>query len=292
MDASQALRDAENALRDFIFLILSKNNIDWLSHCGVAPERIEKWEERKAAETKRQQTGVIEERIIYYADFYDLKTILKKNWSGEFSAALGDWKKFEVYLGELEKLRDADAHRRELLPHQKHLIIGMSGEIRTRIVRYRSKMETPDDCFPRIESARDNLGNLWIPGSDAARLLKTVDTKMSLRPGDILEFVVTATDPEDLPLQYAVTVSGTALPQWQSDQNLRVVVEESHIGKYLVSKYRSSVPGHTTPEITVMTASVSSIAFFQGSRVSTHNLQRYRAHHSIWPAQNPRIPAN
>ena len=230
MDVTQALRDAENALRDFIFLILSKGDSHWLAHCGVAPERIEKWKERKEVETKRQDSGVVEERLLYYADFYDLKSILKKNWSGEFSAALGDWRTFEVYLGELEKLRDPDAHRRELLPHQKHLILGVSGEIRNRIVRYRSKMETPDDCFPRIESARDNLGNLWVPGSDIGGI-KTVQTRASLRPGDILEFVVTATDPQDIPLRYAITTAAVANPKWQDNATMRFVIDESHIAR-------------------------------------------------------------
>jgi len=231
MDVTQALRDAENSLRDFIVLVLSKGGSDWIARCGVAPERIEKWRERKATEAKRQEAGVVEERLMYYADFYDLKTILKKNWSGEFSAALGDWKTFEVYLGEIEKLRDADAHRREFLPHQKYLILGVSGEIRNRIVRYRSKMETPDDCFPRIESARDSLGNIWVPDGNTGDL-KAVGTKKSLRPGDVLEFVVTAIDPEDLPLQYALTaMPGNTKPAWQSNPNLRLVLEEAHISK-------------------------------------------------------------
>lgn len=230
MDATQALRNAENALRDFMVLVLSKDGADWVARCGVSPDRVEKWKERKVIEAKRQEAGVAEERLIYFADFYDLGTILKKNWSGDFSAALGDWKTFEIYLGELEKLRDADAHRRELLPHQKHLILGISGEIRNRIVRYRSKMETPDDCFPRIESVRDSLGNLWVPGTDKSDL-KAVGTKTSLRPGDIIDFVVTATDPEDIPLQYAVVLSGMRPSEWQSNSSLRFVVSESHIGR-------------------------------------------------------------
>lgn len=235
-------------MRDFIVLVLSRGGSDWISRCGVAPERIEKWNERKATEAKRQESGVLEERLMYYADFYDLKTILKKNWSGEFSAALGDWKTFEVYVGELEKLRDADAHRRELLPHQKHLILGVSGEIRNRIVRYRSKMETPDDCFPRIESARDSLGSLWVPGSDTGDL-KAVRTNRSLRPGDILEFVVTATDPEDLPLQYAVQASGVGTRAWHSSPHLRFVVDESHIGKTFIIEVSilSPRPYHARP---------------------------------------------
>lgn len=229
MDVTQALRDAENSLRDFVVLILSKGAPDWIDRCGVSAERIAKWKERKVAEEKRQEAGAVEERLIYYADFYDLKIILKKNWSGEFSAALGDWKTFEVYLGELEKLRDADAHRRALLPHQKHLILGMSGEIRNRIVRYRSKMETPDDCFPQIESARDSLGNLWVPDNFIG--LKVINTKTVLRPGVILEFVVTATDPEDLPLEYAVGLSNNPSPMWQSDPNLQFLIESCHISR-------------------------------------------------------------
>lgn len=230
MDITQALRDAENSLRDFVASVLSKSGEDWVDRCGVSPERIAKWKERKTAEEKRQEAGVVEERLIYYADFYDLKTILKKNWAGELSEALGDWKTFEVFLDALEKLRDSDAHRRELLPHQKHLVLGVSGEIRNRIVRYRSKMETPDDCFPRIESVRDSLGNLWVPGLG----MKMVDAKNTLRPGDVLDFIVTANDPEDLTLEYAVDVSSEARPLWQNDPNLRFSIADSHISRIFI----------------------------------------------------------
>jgi len=229
-DVTQALRDAENTLRDFIVLVLSKGTSKWVDRCGVTSDRITKWKERQVIESRRQNAGVVEERLIYYADFYDLKTILKKNWSSGFSVALGDWKTFEVYLGELEKLRDADAHRRELLPHQKHLILGVSGEIRNRIVRYRSKMETPDDCFPRIESVRDNLGNLWVPTSSDNNM-RVVLTNNNLHPGDILDFVVTATDPEDCPLEYAVGLSRDVNYSWQADRNLQFVIEDRHISR-------------------------------------------------------------
>ena len=111
MDITQALRDAENSLRDFIVFVLSKSSEDWVGSCGVSPERIAKWEERKATEEKRQEAGVVEERLIYYADFYDIKTILKKNWARELSVALGDWKTFEVYLDVLEKLRDSSSSK-------------------------------------------------------------------------------------------------------------------------------------------------------------------------------------
>ena len=44
---------------------------------------------------------------------------------------MGEWKTMEVWLDELEKLRNPDAHRRELLPHQKQLAAGIAGETGT-----------------------------------------------------------------------------------------------------------------------------------------------------------------
>jgi hypothetical protein len=231
MDVTQALRDAENSLRDFIAAILSKVlGPDWLKQSGLSQERLEKILERKAIEVKRQESGVVEERLIYYADFYDLKTILKKNWDNEFSAVFGDWKTLEVWLTELEKLRDPDAHRRDLLPHQKHLAIGISGEIRTRIVRYRSRKETTEDCFPRIESVRDNLGNIWVHTAESA-FFKYVLTKMTLRPGDTIDFIITASDPEDLPLEYGISLD-EATKIWQQSGEFQAKFTDKHITEH------------------------------------------------------------
>jgi len=229
-DISQALRDAENALRDFIAAELSRLfGASWEDGSGVSPERLAKWKERKAVEAKRQASGVVDERLIYYADFYDLRTILKKHWSDVFSSAFGDWKKIDVYLEELEKLRDPDAHRRELLPHQKQLALGISGEIRTRIVRYRSKRATSDDVFPLIESARDSLGNMWIPGNlDTGQ---NVFAKMTLRVGDRVQFVLTARDPEEAPLEYGMQVGYSGVQPWQASDIFTIELEAENIGK-------------------------------------------------------------
>src|SRR5262245_42403428 len=105
MDVTQSLKDAENLLRDFIASELGRKfGKDWTSQCGVTPVRIKKWEERKVIEAKRQEGGVTDERLIYYADFYDLPVILEKHWP-LFADALGDWKTMKVFLSELEKLR-------------------------------------------------------------------------------------------------------------------------------------------------------------------------------------------
>jgi len=76
MDVTQALRDTENALRDFIAATLERSaGREWLDSCGVTPDRITKWRARKSEERRRQEAGVVDERLLYYADFYDLKTV-------------------------------------------------------------------------------------------------------------------------------------------------------------------------------------------------------------------------
>ncbi len=220
VDASQALKDAENVLRDFIALALeSEFGADWPAQCGVSAERIARWQERRGVEERRQAAGAVEERLLYYADFYDLRPILKKHWD-KFAAALGDWKTMDVWLSELEKLRDPDAHRRELLPHQKALAVGISGEIRNRIIRFRSKLETAEDCFPRIECSRDSLGNV------ATHRTACADTKLVLRPGDVIEYVVTASDPLGGQLEYRLLANGRGPRHnaWQSDNVFRLEI--------------------------------------------------------------------
>jgi hypothetical protein len=233
MDVTQALRDTENALRDFIAATLERSlGREWLDSCGVTPERIAKWRERKSEEQRRQEAGVVDERLLYYADFYDLKTILKKHWEADFSDALGKWKRFEVLFEELARYRDPDAHRRELLPHQQSLVLGIAGDIRSRLVRWHSGRETVDDCFPRIESARDSLGNMWIPSMISSRAVN-FDTETTLRPGDKIDFVVTASDPEDLPLEYQLKGVGENASEWQASGVFSLEVEEAHIGAAL-----------------------------------------------------------
>jgi hypothetical protein len=226
MDLTQALRDTENALRDFIANTLrDKFGNEWIEMCGVSEERIARWKERKQTEEKQQETGAVEERLLYYADLYDLKNILKKNWN-EFTVALGDWKTMDVWLTEMERMRNPDAHRRELLPHQKHLALGIAGEIRTRLVKYRSKQETSKDYFPRIESVRDNLGNIYTYGSD-----NSVRTRMTVRPGDVLDFVVTASDPLGEELLYCISVENEDMSQWQDANSFSLAFTEAHIGR-------------------------------------------------------------
>ncbi len=231
-DITQALKDTENSLRDFIAVVLrAKLGESWLENCGISSKKLEKWKRHREDEEKRQESGVVEHRLIYYADFDDLRIILEKHWLGEFSNAFGEWKRMEVFLTELKNLRDPDAHRRELMPHQKYLILGIAGDIRTRLVRYRSKQETREDYYPRIESARDSLGNIYSYADH-----RLVSTGILLRPGDVIDFLITATDPLGAPLEYRMKYM-MIRTEWQDINTFSLRITEREVQKALVVSF-------------------------------------------------------
>lgn len=218
MNEKQALQDVENVLRDFISASLEKKfGISWFDKCGLPVDRISKWKEKLEVEKKKRRYSSCDPRLIYYSDFYDLDNILKKNWD-LFSAAFGERKEVEVFLKILEDYRNANAHGRELLTYQKHLAVGVTGEIRNRITKFRSMQETGESYFPRIESIHDNYGNSWKVGDMSVR------TGLILREGDLLEFVVSANDPQDGQIQYAINSR-----EWKSENHLQMVLTKSDI---------------------------------------------------------------
>lgn len=223
MDTTEALRTVENSLRDFLSVVLkAKLGDDWVDNCGVTGDRVNLWRDRQAEERQRLKGSAIDERLIYYADFYDLSAIIRKHWDGEIQQALGDLQTIKVFLKILEGYRNPDAHRRGLLPYQENLVVGISGEIRSRLVQYRSKMETGDDVFPRLESVRDNFGNTWIPEKSG-----TLNTGLTLRPGEYLEFVVEATDPLGSKILYSILND----MEWQESNHLVLQLTTNHIKK-------------------------------------------------------------
>jgi hypothetical protein len=228
MDISESLKSAENSLRDlFAFVLSRKLGTEWVRSCGVSDDRILQWQGRKLIDEKK--FGYSDPRLIYYSDFYDLKTILKTNWNSGLSEVFGKLKEIEVMLDLLDEIRNPDAHRRDLLPFQQHLAIGISGKIRATITRYFSKMETGDSFYPRIESIQDSLGNTWCIGE-----CTPLDTVHTLRPGDQLQFKVSGTDPLGEQLEYAVFP--IAVPhecEWNQTGNFDLTIKNSHVGKKL-----------------------------------------------------------
>ena len=94
MDVTQALRDTENALRDFIAATLERSlGPEWVNNCGVTSDRVSKWRERKSEEQRRQEAGWSTEALGTTLTFTISRSILKKHWQGDFSEALGEWRR-------------------------------------------------------------------------------------------------------------------------------------------------------------------------------------------------------
>jgi len=232
MDITLTLKNFENSLRDLINAILSKSKGEnWFDNCGLSDNRIQSWRDSKKREQKRIKNS--DERLIYYSQFFDLKEIVKKNWEVEFCNIFKNKIEFEILFDILEQYRNPEAHRRELLPFQNYLILGISGKFRTEITKYFSKMETGESYYPRLEHIQDNLNNNW-----ARNKSKVLNTHKVLRVGDKLEFTLTATDPmgEEI-LLTALPIINPLKCEWKTSNNFELEIKKCHVGEVLYIKF-------------------------------------------------------
>jgi hypothetical protein len=247
-DVAEAITRVENVLRDLIEETLrQRHGDDWLAHLSVSEEELDSWRKKQQEDRKRRGSEIAEERLLYYADLHDLAPILKKNWQ-LFSLCLGDLKEIEVYLGKLEDLRPPQAHGRTLLPFEKNLVLGISGDIRQKVTVYRSKQSPESEFFARIESVKDSLGNV-LAESDSK--LGMVVAKEVLRVGDEVIFSCSGWDPNGRPLLWALSIIGTPPARteqgWSTDDSLVWHVSETDIGESTQAQIfmRSQGPYHS-----------------------------------------------
>ena len=227
VNAEEELKLLENSVRDVIALVLSKKfGADWINSLRITSERIQKWRERKEAEETRLRGVPLETRLIYYADFYDLSNIIDKHWDDDLRDVFQDKKNTMFFLKEAEKFRDPHAHRRELFDYQKHLIKGISGEIRTRIMMYRGKGENPDNYFPVIEAANDSIGN-GVTNPGYARI---VVSEKVMRVGDSVEIICYSSDPMGGELLYSIAKQRMGFI-WRKENKSTVTFKREDIGR-------------------------------------------------------------
>jgi hypothetical protein len=190
---ADAITSAENTLRELISSTLAAlEGPDWIGTSGVSEDRLQRMRDRLAEEARRRRGTVIEQRLLYYSDLTDLKTIIDRRWI-DFKRCLSDKRATDVYLDRLVDLRTAQMHGRELLPFERQLADGISGEFRNRVTLYRSGTGPNCEYFPRIEYVRDSFGNI-AHGHGSART--HLETGLTLHPGDVVTFECHAWDPE------------------------------------------------------------------------------------------------
>lgn len=196
MNLLDPIDSLERGLRDLIEAVLRREHgHDWLRYLGASEERVGRWEERREEESKRRPGGDVEQRLLAYSDFHDLVQIIDKQWEKGFKACFKDKQRFRVYADRLEAFRNPSAHARTLLPFERHLVQGMTGELRQEITLFFSAGTggAEPEHFARIEEVTDNFGTRVVGMSASGHAGRP---KVVLRPGDEVSFAARAWDPE------------------------------------------------------------------------------------------------
>jgi hypothetical protein len=221
------INEYENLLRDIIVYHLGLDS----SKYNISPDRVKIWETKKEIDDKRK-LGIAEDRIIYYSDFFDLKTIILKNWDVFLTIFLNK-KRFEIFFDEVEKYRNSIAHGRPLLKSQLLLLEGILHDQKNLRAIYHNKNEMKDDYFIRITKVSDNLGNTWTNRLDLFHPI--------LRVGDEYEILIEAIDPKDREIEYVV----------YSSHVLHIVQKENRfnftISHDLIDDHRTILVSASTP---------------------------------------------
>ena len=117
--------------------------------------------------------------------------------------------------------RNASAHSRELLGHERAFLEGIAGIIRTKVTMHRSAMDSNRKHYPVIESVRDSFGNA------ATQLdpngIATLETHITLQVGDVVTFEANGWDAQGRDLSWRIgkamvgrqmdTATGNGLPR-------------------------------------------------------------------------------
>jgi len=138
-------------------MMVSRHGEHWYTDLPAIAAMNAVWEKRKLPDELGHKSIKGQERSIQYASVDDIRKLVAEHWGDELQELYEDPATLDVYLKILSDFRDPDSRRRELFVHQKHLLLGISGDIKNRIAIYRSRNET-GGLYARMDSVRDNLG--------------------------------------------------------------------------------------------------------------------------------------
>lgn len=257
MDTGHSINALENALRDLIERVLKhRHGPQWIEHLGVTAERRAGWEARREVERKTRTAASIDERLLYYADFTDLLTIIKANWDPDFRACFGKRAELETYLTKLAYLRNPDAHSRSLLHVEEQLVEGITGELRQKITIFLSDGHggPEPEHFARIEQIVDSFGHR-VTGVVSGEY--SHGPELVLRPGDRVVFRGDAWDPQGAPLTWKLFFMAAKRSEEHVGSRIAVdwmisdadISEQSSVSFSLVSaRPYVRLPGHSADD--------------------------------------------
>lgn len=210
VNINEELKILENSLRDIISFALNiKYGINWIDELKVSNDRKSIWKNKREEESKRLKGKLIDNRLIYFSDFYDLETIIKKHWEDVFKEVFYDKKQIEVLLDIISSYRVVIAHNRELLEHQKSLLVGASGMIRHMITEYKADRDNEDSYYPKFQ-------NIIINGIDIVDVNGSIQlSQKKYHVGDEIEVIVNVICPPDIEAYFAIVMNNDSIYKFE-----------------------------------------------------------------------------
>lgn len=200
VDTGGAINTAESDLRALIREVLGD---EWLARSNCDKARLEA---KREEERKRRPGAVIQEELLFYTEFHEIKSIILRNWD-EFATVWRSKRYFESVFDRLEDFRNPDAHSRQLLPFEEHLVLGLSGEIRNTITLHRSTAAVTGEHYPIVELIEDSLGNRFVP-TEEQQTGSGFKVPVKFSVGETVKFKLKAWDPQGRDLRWTVTFHG------------------------------------------------------------------------------------
>jgi hypothetical protein len=241
MRPTEAINVVETVLRDLIREVIGDA---WQSDPSI---NLQKLEENKANEIGGRRGAIVSNDLLDFAEFLQVRSIIDNQWN-HFAQVLKNRDYFNQCMSRLGVFRNPSMHSRDLLPFEEALVIGMTGEIRNLVTKWRSTKGPDMKYYPEITLITDSLGN---------RLSSGQHTGSKLRPGQTISFKCIGTDPEgrELSWELRVTSKGGSMIMLDGakgdDVTLTWHVEEQHVrdGAYINIQMSSSGKYHRDGEI-------------------------------------------
>lgn len=152
MDPSTAIFSIERSLRS----IVSERLPAWMNQLTARDRR--RIESSRQSERDNREGAQPSEDLIDFTYTGQLANLVLDNWP-VFAPVFGDEEIMRGLLRYVSAVRNAPAHSRDLLQHERDLLAGTAGRISNQIGMWRARNGSETQHYPRIESVVDRFGS-------------------------------------------------------------------------------------------------------------------------------------